>query len=389
MVYIRQALGFMPTDSLVLITVDHHQLTSVLRVNLLPTDASDEQVRDFLRHLKDTCKPLRNAQQLIAVVFAEYMWGLHQEAAAYANIARFGKELLPISHAYYVCPQFISTLFPGAEDRQPLTEQIMDSTELCAQLAVAGFSSAGTAAQQVERMVVAPWPNQSALRSSAVKSSIRKQQHEEQLNFDVTHARYLFERLAHWDRWIREVAQTGQAGRRDKNAAMIRHCPQEALELVTDLEHVRTRDLVLVLASFPLMHTVVGAYQHFFTEAVQNEFFRTLPAEHVDAQVPDEVFRINFLSNALMASAEIDPDWGRTTALNALLRELLPLAAKDSRQAILGLLAWTEWSMGRATLALVYLDKATAEDPGYRFSVLFSTLLNTGKVAAWAIRKHH
>lgn len=387
MVYVRQVLGFMPTQSLVLISVADQRLVSVLRVNLLPAEASSAELAEYLEHLIASCLPLQQARQLIAVVFADDSSTDAGALPPQAHIACVGQRYLPITHAYFVGPESIHTIFPAGEDPEPLSNSTLDSTQLCAHLTVEGFSSVSTAAEQVAKMVVPPWRKQHELRTKMAAIAARKDSQEKTHRFDVTHASHLFSRLEHWDSWIRLIAATGRGGRHDKNAAMIRQCPDQALELITDLDQVRTRDLVLVLASFPLMHTVAGAFQHFFSTEVQNEFFRGLAQEHTEEQVPDDVFAINFLSNALMASTELDPDWARTTALNALLRELLPLASRDNRQAILGLLAWSEWSMGRSSIAMVYLEKATAEDPGYRFTMLFTALLNTGKVAAWAARE--
>ncbi len=386
-VYVRQVLGFMPKNSLVLITVAGQRLTSVLRVNLLPNGATSVELEEYLQHLVASCPPLRDASQLLALVFSDHVWPRDATCPSPADIAQLAQRFLPISHAYYVDPASIHTIFPDTEEPAPLSQRIMDSTELSATLAVEGFTSVDSAQEQVARLVVAPWSGQHQLRSRAATISARKHKRELHQEFDARHAASLFARLEQWDHWIQRVARTGFRGRQDKNAAMIRRYPDDALELVTDLEHVRIRDLAIVLACFPLMYTVAGAFQHFFSEQVQNEFFQSLPSEHTSAPVPDEAFKVNFLANALMASTELEPDFARTTAFNALLRELLPLAARDSRQAILGLLAWSEWSMGRSSIAMVYLEKASAEDPSYRFTLLFSALLNTGKVAEWATRQ--
>ncbi|MFC0580864.1 DUF4192 family protein [Micrococcoides hystricis] len=392
-VYVRQVLGFQPRNSLVLITVCGQRLTSVLRVNLPAADINAEQADEYLQDVLATYGERVQNRHLLVLIFSDEHWLPDQQPPFHElfKVARQQQKRtdgqVRFSHAYFFGADQIDTVFPGSRHSEDATALALDSTALNAQLTVAGFCSAKSAEEQIQRLVAAPWANQTQLRNQVRLRAKRVRQFEASLNFDVRHARHLFGRLEKWDKWLRRIAATGVGSRQDKNAAMIRHHRNDAIELVTDLEHVRTRDLVLVLASFPLMTTVAASFQHFFSEPVRNQLFKSLDPELTDTDVPAESWQINFLSRALMAATDTAPDWQRTTACNALLRELLPIAEGDSRQAILGLLAWSEWAMGRSSLAMVYLEKATAEDPTYRFTMLFNALVSTGRVAEWASRE--
>ncbi len=80
-------------------------------------------------------------------------------------------------------------------------------------------------------------------------------------------------------------------------------------------------------------------------------------------------------------------DWARVDGMSAVLARLTAVADGESRAAALTMSAWFEYARGRGSRAAVYLDAAERAVPGYRLARLLQELLRRGGLPAWALSR--
>ncbi|MHA7283794.1 DUF4192 domain-containing protein [Arthrobacter sp. TMS2-4] len=76
--------------------------------------------------------------------------------------------------------------------------------------------------------------------------------------------------------------------------------------------------------------------------------------------------------------------WHRVDAMSMLLAQLAAVSDGESRAAALTMSAWFEYARGRGSRAAVFLDAAERAVPGYRLARLLHELLRRGGLPAWA-----
>ncbi|WP_104164315.1 DUF4192 domain-containing protein [Arthrobacter sp. SX1312] len=76
--------------------------------------------------------------------------------------------------------------------------------------------------------------------------------------------------------------------------------------------------------------------------------------------------------------------WGRVDAMSVLLARRAAVSEGESRAAALTMSAWFEYARGRGSRAAVFLDAAEQAVPGYRLARLLHELLRRGGLPAWA-----
>ncbi|MBG6224753.1 hypothetical protein IWX63_001315 [Arthrobacter sp. CAN_A2] len=76
--------------------------------------------------------------------------------------------------------------------------------------------------------------------------------------------------------------------------------------------------------------------------------------------------------------------WDRVDAMSILLARLAAVAEGESRAAALTMSAWFEYARGRGSRAAVFLDAAERAVPGYRLARLLYELLRRGGLPTWA-----
>ncbi|WP_043444883.1 DUF4192 domain-containing protein [Arthrobacter sp. L77] len=76
--------------------------------------------------------------------------------------------------------------------------------------------------------------------------------------------------------------------------------------------------------------------------------------------------------------------WDRVDAMSILLARLAAVSDGESRAAALTMSAWFEYARGRGSRAAVFLDAAERAVPGYRLARLLHELLRRGGLPAWA-----
>lgn len=80
-------------------------------------------------------------------------------------------------------------------------------------------------------------------------------------------------------------------------------------------------------------------------------------------------------------------DWARVDGMSAVLARLTAVADGESRAAALTMSAWFEYARGRGSRAAVYLDAAERAVPGYRLARLLQELLRRGGLPGWALSR--
>ncbi|MHA7238982.1 DUF4192 domain-containing protein [Arthrobacter sp. TMS1-12-1] len=76
--------------------------------------------------------------------------------------------------------------------------------------------------------------------------------------------------------------------------------------------------------------------------------------------------------------------WGRVDAMSVVLARLAAVSDGESRAAALTMSAWFEYARGRGSRAAVFLDAAERAVPGYRLARLLHELLRRGGLPTWA-----
>ncbi|MHA7263834.1 DUF4192 domain-containing protein [Arthrobacter sp. TMN-37] len=80
------------------------------------------------------------------------------------------------------------------------------------------------------------------------------------------------------------------------------------------------------------------------------------------------------------------PRWESLDGAYDLLLRLAAVSSGESQAAVLTMLGWIEFARGRGSLAWVYLERADGACPGYRLARLLKELTLRGVLPAWARR---
>lgn len=397
-VYVRHTLGFLPRESAVLICVEPTHLSSVLRANLPNMDATAAEQEQYLQDAFDQYELVDPDHYIIMIIFHDggeddrstayddLMWRAHAMTKKDSGVKMNGRPPMPIKTLLQATNDTLYSLLPFSVEEWDISTEALALQPLSIRLAVDGYSAVNDVATAVQRLQAPHWSKQHALRVAIKKYEQKAQEiFNEQDDDEYFFGEYIYGRLRAWDRWITRIAATSNGSKTDKDASSLRADRVEAARLVADLAQVRMRDLIMLAAHFNFQTALVGSLHHYFDvdfhEELLDEFLSHADEEE---QVEEEAWYLPFLSRSLMGTTESVPNWSRNRALNAMLRELLPLAGEDARQAILGILAWLEWIRGCSTFAIEYLEIALTEDPAYRFNILFKSLLDTGRISGWA-----
>lgn len=91
-----------------------------------------------------------------------------------------------------------------------------------------------------------------------------------------------------------------------------------------------------------------------------------------------------FIGSLMMGQTTERPDLERVQRAIVLLKRLVSLAPRRSRPAPLCMLAWLSWSLGRGSAAGLFVDQALTIDPGYGMARLLLTMFGTGMLPEWA-----
>ncbi|MBD7993801.1 DUF4192 domain-containing protein [Arthrobacter sp. Sa2CUA1] len=154
--------------------------------------------------------------------------------------------------------------------------------------------------------------------------------------------------------------------------------------LLASLEAKPIRDAVLVLAAADLSTAVAGSRYWLSADgsAAGGEEAGGATAGRSWASSPEagSVFR----SVLIGRGSRFVPDWERLDRAHDALTSLLHSASGEPAAALLTLLGWLEWARGRSSRANLCLSGALQVHPGYRLAQLLQALLMRGELPEWA-----
>lgn len=431
--FIPHSLGFVPHESLVLMTMDSSRLGATLRLDL-PAAAVDYS--DFALRVTELLRSDESANGVLMAMYTHRKWKKPGSPPHRRLVDQLGRQLaeagLPIRDGWlvsdsawreYFCTDSTCCPWPGHSLRQ-----ITDST-LSAEMIFRGSAYARSLDEAVGRDLPEEW-------SSAGEASRHRAQYTRRLTKRWCGRSQFSGTLSVWEAFWAGAVPAEPV--RSDLAAGVKGCPQlrtdpEAAGFLLASLHARpVRDTLLVMAALgrdaaldgaeacgllssgkgtPLLpagngHTRRGPSPGGGAEERGMEERGTKehgPAKHGPA---GESGRAGELRRSPSADPGQDfrdvlvgryagvPDWAGMDAAFAVFSELLAAAAgggtgaaqtdREAAAALLSLLAWIEWARGRGSRAQVYLSRCLEAYPGYRLAELLDELLATGMFPLWA-----
>ena len=123
------------------------------------------------------------------------------------------------------------------------------------------------------------------------------------------------------------------------------------------------------------------------TDSATDSMPDTTPGARPAAAHPRPVAPAGLLFTEVLAGLHRGPvDWARVELMTGILLRLVSVAGSsgEARAAALTMLGWFEYARGRGSRAAVYFDAAEEALPGYRLARLLTELLNRGGLPEWA-----
>ncbi|MHA7281215.1 DUF4192 domain-containing protein [Arthrobacter sp. MDT2-2] len=414
--YIPHALGFMPDESLVVLTTTGRRLGATLRVDLPAHDA------DFLAFAEGVLSFLQGdtgANGTLLVIYTKESWRRLEPPPRDGLVGTIDGVLLaaglPVRAGWLVSPTRWRDFFCTDEECCPWPGQPLDavlSSPLGAELIFGGSAFDASPSEAVLRMVPAVGGRDapSAPGLSAVEDA---------------QAHYAACCTGRWT-----APDQFRATSAVSDAAILR---PEVLEaeaepgiagfLLASIESRVVRDFLLVSACLGSAAALEGAAACGLlgpADAAAVPSGRSAPPAGwilPDAQCAGELRTALAAVPASMAepvaattsaessapvpggrAAQLYADvlagrhtgaiaWNRVDATACLLARLAAVSDGESRAAALTMSAWFEYARGRGSRAAVYLEAAERAVPGYRLARLLHELLRRGGLPAWARKR--
>ncbi|MFC3298942.1 DUF4192 domain-containing protein [Arthrobacter agilis] len=409
--YVPHALGFLPRESLVLLTMSGRRLGATLRVDLPPDDADPLA---FTRGLLSFLEGDAGADGALLIVYSRQVWHPSTPPPHQALISALGAVLgsagLTVLDGWFVSDTAWRDYFCDDQDccswpGRPL-DAVTDSA-LNAELVFGGSAVDASAPAAVERQVPAvgagshPLPPEHAEIRSARASfaaSCRDLWTEER-QFHATSAL--------WDAVLE--------GTLDPDAL-----PEVAGFLLASVESRTVRDFLLASACLGSDAALAGAMECSLLHpravradaAAERGGEDPCPSFVLPGGAPPQV--LWSVGRTTAASGRTAPSstngsavaggrdralqfadvlagqftgyimWSRVDAMSDVLGGLVAAAEGESRAAVLTMSGWFEYARGRGSRAAVFLDAAERAVPGYRLARLLHELLRRGGLPEWA-----
>lgn len=106
-----------------------------------------------------------------------------------------------------------------------------------------------------------------------------------------------------------------------------------------------------------------------------------LIAEELECDAPPEA---QTLGDLMLGLGGDRPDPDRIERSIALLKTVVASAPRRSRPAPLCMLGWLSWTLGRGSVAGLFVDQALSIDPTYGMALVLNTLVGSGTLPEWA-----
>lgn len=380
--YIPHALGFLPHESVVLLTLGSNILGATLRLDL-----PEQEQLSFARTAYEFLRQDRAADAVIAVLYTEAEW-LEPSQPPYQELMRCLELVLaagglPVRAAWlvstsswreYYCADLSCCPWPG----HPL-EGITDS-ELNAELIFRGSTYDPSLATAMARTVERSCGDTTALLASS--------------------ARW---RECVQDRWLQEdqflaaleVWDAVFEGATDQD--WLEANPDTAGYLLASLEVRNLRDAVLVLAARGRETAWEGALACALLQPSDAAGQRPESLPGAALAVPENAPTGRLADTApdpersygdlLVGHTPVAPSWPRLDAAYELFRLLAAGSTGEAGCALLVMLGWVDWARGRGSRAGSFCDQCLVADPTYRLALLLNELLNRGELPDWAMNR--
>lgn len=336
--YIPHALGFHPSNSVVLMLIVGHRLEATLRVDLPAADLEQHDLNTWMLQVTNLLRRMPDVHSVISVFFvsddeskqaATPRQDLH--ARLVEHLDRVGIDL---KHAWCVNSSTVWDYSePESKILQPRPEIAGTETNLA--LVLAGSAPL---VEPWDGCGVPPWPHAKRIRREAEACEVE-----------------IGKAILRWSELLLMPA--------DKAHEYLHADQQCSIEVLASLRWKVVRDLLPYLAGTDQQQTTAMLHR---------------------LEVREEGEVVADLSNFLLGRGWRSPDWERTERLWNLARDLLGVAENNQRFALLSILAWIEWARGRGSLAMVLLEQTLRECPDYNLARLLKELLNSGLMPNWA-----
>ncbi len=380
--YVPHALGFVPQESVVLMTVGSNVLGATLRLDL-----PESNFLDFAMQAHGFLRQDRNADGVIAVIYtdkgsAEPGPPPHEELMHCLELV-LDAERTPIQAAWLVAGGFWRDFYCNGEccpwPGQPVADAV--ESELNAELIYRGSSYEESLEVAVQRSVGDPWRNQDDVIEGYERWASRLQTR----TMDSAQIRAI---LGVWHVVLQRSVEPD----------WITDHPDVASFILASLQNRDIRDAVMVLAASGPEDAMNGVIACNLVEAgaspdpvlvppniadaVEQVDFRLREGQNRTGDGPEEIF-----AAVLIGTSRNPPLWPRLDQAHDLFRLLAAVARGEPRRALLTMLGWIEWARGRGSRAGRFFDMCLALDPNYRLAVLLNELLNRGQLPAWATER--
>lgn len=439
--YVQHAIGFTPTESLVVMTTSRNRLGATLRVDLPRVSTPDADTHDFAEAVLSFLRGDREADGVLVAIYTNEEWTFAapppREALVRELRSVLGAAGLPVRSAWYVSADVWRDLSCTNEDCCPWPGHPLDTiadSQVNAEMIFGGSAFDPSASEAVLRAAPdvgrdgsSDLGNGEIEEAQAFYAAACASRWMQDPQFMAT--------SCFWDAVLeqstsstgRSREQSASASRRQRDGEPIdgtarRHAlvadPDVAGFLLASLESRFIRDFLLVSACLGSTVALEGSAVLRTVRGDPNDEPARRGTAHVLPAVAEGIVRHEHLrggtggsrpsrstawhgatqARSIPGSSSADfhavlagtytgtPDWGRVDRMASLLAQLAPMAGAsgEARAAVLTMLGWIEYARGRGSRAGVFLDAAERSLPGYRLARLLNELLHRGGLPEWA-----
>ncbi|TJY70758.1 DUF4192 family protein [Arthrobacter sp. CAU 1506] len=397
--FVPHTLGFLPAESVVLLSLSGGRLGATLRLDL-PRTGNNRQLELFADTAADYLRSDEEADSSLLILYTQHAWRAADRPPHPELVAALGRSLaaagLPVRGGWAVGTEHWRELYCADASCCPLpgrpVSQIRDSA-LNAELVYNGSTYAASAAEAaVDPFPAAPRgehpaagsaleargseapPGVAAPPASATSSAIQREadQLADGLAGSWTHPVFYYATLRRWE----HALTANQSGTITAQAQAF---------LLASLTDNAVRDAIAIFACNGLEAAFLWAGAAGLLEGPD-------PGADVDPDVAslpeaDDPAAARNLSRILVGDSPGAPDWERVDATAQLLGQLHSVGTGRSRAAAGALHAWIEWARGRGSHAHQRAEGCLREHPGYRLAELVRELADSGMLPLWARRR--
>jgi len=396
--FVPHTLGFLPSDSVVLLSLSGGRLGATLRLDLpgigdnCHLDLFADTAADYLRSDED-------ADSSLLILYTNHAWRTPDRPPHSALVVGLGRSLaavgLPVRSGWTVGTEHWRELYCADTTCCPLpgrpVSQIRDSA-LNAELVYNGSTYAASAAEAAAGPVpatslgenpaagsvrdAAEAERQSTASFPAAPGPTAIQREADQLAEGLagswTSPSFYFHTLRRWEDSL-TANQTGSM------------TAQAQAFLLASLTENAVRDAIAIFACS-------GLETAFGWASAAGLLTDPDPRTAAGAQCEplpetDDPVAARDWSKILVGESSQAPDWERVDATAHVLARLHMVGAGHSRAAAGTLHAWIEWARGRGSHAHQRAEACLRERPGYRLAELVRELAGSGMLPLWARRR--